>query len=256
MEPGWRWVARGLALKLAGLVIAVVLFPLALAGLFLWGGSDDVGQLQQNLTPGPWLAAVVSLLGIGILFDWVGRCCCLAAPSSVQGRRLLYGSVACQFLALTCATVGAIACGIPLPNNPLNKTAVLSIFAGSVTFQFVAAGCFTIFLQSLARHVDRPDIERVANKVVGLLAMLYPSLVGLAILAMIVLSVSIALGCCGLFVILGGAIVWIPAAAVVGAVTLVMYVLYGIVLLQLRGEIVNRLDSGTAFHEMEESGPE
>ncbi len=248
MEPSWRWVARGLTLKLVGLLVGLLAFPLALIAVVLW---DEIEDIVPNLTSSHLLAAIVGLLGFGILLDWVGRCFCLTAPSSVQGRPMMVTSVALQFLALTFATTGVLANVVPLPADVTVWSVFLAAVVLSGACQFAAACCFSSFLQSLARHVDRPDIEGLAGKVVGLLTALFPSILSLAVLAAIVIVVSIALGFCGFFVFMGGAIVWIPVAAVVAVVALVMYAFYGIVLLQLRSAIVNRLDSEQAFREME-----
>ena len=164
---------------------------------------------------------------------------------------MIYPSVVFQFLAFVCVGAAVTACFVELPENLSLWIAVGAPVGGAVACQFVAACYFMVFLQSVARHVERYDLESLAGKVVALLAFLFPSFVGLAILAMIVLGVAFLLGCCGFFVVLGGAIVWVPVASVVMVIALVMYMFYGWVLLQLRSEIVSRLAQKTPFHDMD-----
>jgi hypothetical protein len=169
----WRWIARGMVLKLVALAIgAVACLVLAMAADW-----DVRGILKVPLPVG------VGLLLGSIGLDVAGRLLCLATPQA-RTRWLIIFSVVFQ--------LGAVAQGVVLALSPDADWAGLLI-AGMIVGQILAATTYTLYLFFVAVFLR--------SSLAVTLATMLPVTAGIGVITMLLLVVVL-----GVIVLCG----WVP----------------------------------------------
>ncbi len=140
----WRWVARGVLVKLLALIVgAVAFFAVALEARWDWRAA--------LAAPLPWGAA---LLGAAALLDVVGRMLCLGTPQA-SIRWLIVLSVASQLGAV----VAAVGYGLT-PDGTEGRDGML---VSAVLGQVGAAAAFTLYLFAVGTYFRSPAVIGIAS---------------------------------------------------------------------------------------------
>jgi MFS family permease len=145
----WRWVARGILLKLIALVLGVagVIAALVSAEWDLWAA---------HYQPEPWSAGI---LGAAFLIDVVGRLMCLGTPQA-SARWLVVVSIACQLGSIVFG-VGQMMMSSPSTDKAL--VVLLSMAAG----QIGAAVSFTAYMLLVGQYFRSPPVVFMAQLLFG-----------------------------------------------------------------------------------------
>ncbi len=163
LVAGWKWVAAGLRLKLAALLVFLMVPVLALLP-WLWG------------VPTAWPAA--SGLVAALALDCAGRGLCLAAP--IRDRLAILASMICQLTGI----LAIIGFGVGAGGFGLAIGLTLAVF-----LQIAAAILFTQFLKVLAEQLgDLAMLDRVRSLRRGLFKSLVTSF-GLQLAILIVAGI-------------------------------------------------------------------
>lgn len=150
----WRWVRRGLLLKL----VAVCLFAILLVGVAAVGVFNSPMSLEAH-APNVLAALVATCAAL----DLSGRVLCFFSPDIGTARRAIAVSVVAQSAAALAFVVPIFA----IPELPLAARCALG-FPFAIIAQAIAAKLFMVFARDVALAVDRPDLAERSNKVLWL----------------------------------------------------------------------------------------
>jgi hypothetical protein len=214
-QRGWAVVARGLELKLAGLILFAGLPVLA---ALLWFTHSDLRWLFLGL-------------GLAAVPDFAGRCLCLAAPARL--RMLITLSVVFQAFAF------ATLAGFGWTGGGLELGIGLVVASG---LQFGAAALFTRFLRAAGEELGRPEVSDRADQLSWRLAYSLAAGWGLGFAAFVAAGVVMVLSIvtCGLgayFAAPVAGVLLLPVVLLTVGIVVGMYWAYGSTMVRLREAI-------------------